>query len=124
MITAILPLRYVERGDQIIDVVQSALLVVSGVDHSIDTLPPGIPVLAAFSPATYVVGRVWRSLIDGGPGTRLGRHLTPLVVLGLILVPAGLSAFALAEEYAKRSGAPKRVDWGRWPPTSSIEPTS
>ncbi len=109
MMTAILPLLYVERGDQMIYVVQSALLVVSGVYYSIDILPPWMQVLARVSPATYVLDGVRASLIDGVPLARLGHDLVPLVVLGLVLVPAGLFAFGLAERYAKRTGTLKRV---------------
>ncbi|HWP62749.1 MAG TPA: ABC transporter permease [Candidatus Binatia bacterium] len=109
MITAIMPLLYVERGDQMIYVVQSSLLVVSGVYYSIDVLPPWMQALARLSPATYVLDGVRASLIDGVPLTSLGHDLVPLVVMGLVLVPAGLVAFGLAERYAKRTGALKRV---------------
>jgi len=46
MIAAILPLLYVERGDQMIFVLQSSLLLVSGVYYSIEVLPGWMQVLA------------------------------------------------------------------------------
>ena len=109
MIAAILPLLYVERGDQMIFVLQSSLLLVSGVYYSIEVLPGWMQVLARFSPATYVLDGVRASLIDGVPVTRLGHDLGPLLVMGLLLVALGLWAFGRAERYAKRTGALKRV---------------
>jgi len=109
MIAAILPLLYVERGDQMIFVLQSSLLLVSGVYYSIEVLPGWMQVLARFSPATYVLDGVRASLIDGVPVTRLGHDLGPLLVMGLLLVPLGLWAFGRAERYAKRTGALSRV---------------
>lgn len=109
MIAAILPLLYVERGDQMIFVIQSSLLVVSGVYYSIDVLPPWMQVLARFSPATYVLDGVRAGLIDGMPLTSLSHDLVPLGIMGLVLVPLGLWAFGQAERYAKRTGTLKRV---------------
>lgn len=109
MIAAILPLLYVERGDQMIFVVQSSLLVVSGVYYSIDVLPSWMQILARFSPATYVLDGVRASLIDGIPLTSLGHDLLPLGIMGLVFVPLGLWAFGQAERYAKRTGTLKRV---------------
>src|SRR6476469_1842157 len=52
MIAAILPLLYVERGAQMTFVLQSCLLLVSGVYYSIDVLPGWMRVLSHLSPAT------------------------------------------------------------------------
>jgi hypothetical protein len=49
------------------------------------------------------------SLIDGVRLTGLGHDFVPLAVLGLVVVPAGLVAFGLAERYAKRTGTLERV---------------
>ena len=46
MIAAILPLLYVERGAQMTFVLQSCLLLVSGVYYSVDILPPWMQVLS------------------------------------------------------------------------------
>jgi ABC-2 type transport system permease protein len=109
MIAAILPLLYVERGAQMTFVLQSCLLLVSGVYYSIDVLPGWMQVLSHLSPATYVLDGVRRGLIDGAPATALLGDLWPLVVMGAILIPFGLWAFARAERYAKRTGKLKRV---------------
>ena len=109
MIAAILPLLYVERGAQMTFVIQSCLLLVSGVYYSIDILPPWMQVLSHLSPATYVLDGVRKGLIDGTPVTGLLGDVWPLIVMGAVLIPFGLWAFGRAERYAKRTGKLKRV---------------
>jgi ABC-2 type transport system permease protein len=109
MIAAILPLLYVERGAQMTFVLQSCLLLVSGVYYSINVLPGWMQVLSHLSPATYVLDGVRKGLIDGTPVTGLLGDVWPLVVMGAALIPFGLWAFGRAERYAKRTGKLKRV---------------
>lgn len=109
MIAAILPLLYVERGAQMTFVLQSCLLLVSGVYYSIDILPDWMQVLSHLSPATYVLHGVRAGLIDGVPVSSLLSDVWPLVVMGAALIPFGLWAFGRAERYAKRTGKLKRV---------------
>ncbi len=109
MIAAILPLLYVERGAQMTFVLQSCLLLVSGVYYSIDVLPGWMQVLSHLSPATYVLDGVRRGLIDGAPVTALLGNVWPLIVMGAFFIPFGLWAFNRAERYAKRTGKLKRV---------------
>ncbi len=109
MMAAILPLLYVERGDQMTFVLQSCLLLVSGVYYSVDILPGWMQVLSHLSPATYVLDGVRKALIDGVPITSLLGDVWPLLVMGVVLIPAGLWAFGRAERYAKRTGKLKRV---------------
>ena len=70
MIAAILPLLYVERGAQMTFVLQSCLLLVSGVYYSVEILPPWMQVLSRLSPATYVLEGVRAGLIDGTASDR------------------------------------------------------
>jgi ABC-2 type transport system permease protein len=109
MIAAILPLLYVERGAQMTFVLQSCLLLVSGVYYSIDVLPGWMQVLSHLSPATYVLDGVRHGLIDGAPVATLLGDVWPLLVMGAFLIPFGLWAFSRAERYAKRTGKLKRV---------------
>jgi len=109
MMAAILPLLYVERGAQMTFVLQSCLLLVSGVYYSIDVLPGWMQVLPRLSPATYVLDGVRKGLIKGAGVTALLHDVWPLLVAGAILIPAGLWAFGRAERYAKRTGKLKRV---------------
>ena len=109
MIAAILPLLYVERGAQMTFVLQSCLLLVSGVYYSVDVLPGWMQVLSRISPATYVLDGVRKGLIDGTPVTGLLFDVWPLLVMGAFFIPFGLWAFGRAERYAKRTGKLKRV---------------
>ena len=106
---SILPLMYVERGAQMVFVIQSLLLLISGVYYSVDILPGWMRFLSQFSPATYVLDAVRAGLIDGvGIGSLLG-DVWPLLMMGIVFIPLGLWAFGRAERYAKRTGKLKRV---------------
>jgi ABC-2 type transport system permease protein len=109
MIAAILPLLYVERGAQMTFVLQSCILLVSGVYYSIEVLPEWMQVLSRLSPATYVLAGVRAGLVEGTPITELTEYIWPLIVAGVVLIPFGLWAFGRAERYAKRTGKLKRV---------------
>src|SRR5207237_9194151 len=109
MMTAILPLLYVERGAQMTFVIQSVLLLISGVYYPITVLPPWMQVLSHLSPATYVLDGVRGALLDGRPIGDQAGNLAPLVVMAIAFIPLGLWAFGRAERYAKRTGKLKRV---------------
>ena len=109
MMAAILPLLYVERGAQMTFVLQSVLLLLSGVYYEIEVLPGWMQALSRLSPATYVLDGVRKGLIDGASVTTLWADVWPLVVMGIVLIPTGIWAFGRAERYAKRTGKLKRV---------------
>ncbi|MDQ2688687.1 MAG: ABC transporter permease [Chloroflexota bacterium] len=109
MMAAILPLLYVERGDQMVFVIQSIILLFSGVYYGIDVLPGWMQFVAHFSPGTYVLEGIRGGLIDGLPVTALLHNVWPLVVMGIVLIPLGVYVFGVAERYAKRTGKLKRV---------------
>lgn len=109
MLAAILPLLYVERGPQMAFVIQSVLLLVSGVYYSVTILPEWMQVLSAFSPATYVLDGVRAALLDGVPLSDLWHDVWPLIVFGIVLIPLGMWGFSRAERYAKATGRLKRV---------------
>jgi ABC-2 type transport system permease protein len=109
MIAAILPLLYVERGAQMTFVLQSVLLLVSGVYYPVTVLPDWMQAVSRLSPATYAIDGVRRGLIEGAaPGAVVG-DIWPLIVMGIVFIPVGLWAFGRAERYAKRTGKLKRV---------------
>ena len=109
MLAAILPLLYVERGAQMTFVLQSVLLLVSGVYYPISILPEWMWVLAHLSPATYILDGVRAALIEGVSLDRLLGDVWPLVVMAIVLIPVGVWGFGRAEAYAKRTGKLKRV---------------
>jgi ABC-2 type transport system permease protein len=106
--TAILPMLYPERGEQMSFMVQALVLLLSGVYYGIDVLPGWLQWGAHLSPATYLLRGVRSAVIDGTP---MGGELGTLVVLGafgLVMVPASLATFAAAERWAKKTGRLKR----------------
>ena len=109
MMAAILPLLYVERGDQMVFVIQSVILLISGVYYEVDILPEWMQFASQFSPGTYVLDGVRAGLIHGTPVTELFHDVWPLIVMAVILIPLGLWVFGVAERYAKRTGKLKRV---------------
>ena len=109
MMAAILPLLYVERGDQMVFVIQSLILLFSGVYYEVGILPEWMQFVAQFSPGTYVLDGVRAGLIHGTPVTELVHDVWPLVVMGVVLIPLGVWVFGVAERYAKRTGKLKRV---------------
>ncbi|MGZ6340557.1 MAG: ABC transporter permease [Candidatus Limnocylindrales bacterium] len=109
MLAAILPMMYVERGAQMTFVLQSLLLLVSGVYYSVDILPGWMQILSHVSPATYVLDGVRQGLVDGVPVTALLGDVWPLLVMAVVFIPLGVWAFGQAERYAKRTGKLKRV---------------
>jgi ABC-2 type transport system permease protein len=109
MMAAILPLLYVERGAQMTFVIQSVLLLISGVYYPIEVLPPWMQVLSHLSPATYVLDGVRGALIHGRGLADQVNNLVPLVIMAIVFIPLGLWAFGQAERYAKRTGKLKRV---------------
>ena len=109
MMAAILPLLYVERGDQMVFVIQSVILLFSGVYYDTSILPGWMQFLSQFSPGTYVLDGVRAGLIHGTPVTELLHDVWPLVIMGVVLIPLGVYVFGIAERYAKRTGKLKRV---------------
>jgi ABC-2 type transport system permease protein len=109
IMTAILPLMYVERGAQMTFVLQSVLLLISGVYYSVEILPEWMQFLSNFSPATYVLDAVREGLINGTSVGSLLHDAWPLALMGFVFIPLGLWAFGRAERYAKRTGRLKRV---------------
>ena len=109
MMAAILPLLYVERGDQMVFVIQSIILLFSGVYYEPSFLPDWMQVVGLFSPGTYVLEGIRGGLIDGLPVTELLHNVWPLVIMGVVLIPLGVYVFGIAERYAKRTGKLKRV---------------
>jgi ABC-2 type transport system permease protein len=90
-------------------VLQSVLLLVSGVYYPISILPGWMQVLAHLSPATYILDGVRAALIDGVSLDRLLGDVWPLLVMAVVLIPVGVWGFGRAERYAKRTGKLKRV---------------
>ncbi|MCC7494516.1 MAG: ABC transporter permease [Fimbriimonadaceae bacterium] len=108
MVGAVLPLLYPEKGVQVVQVIQSLLLVISGVYYPVDVLPRALCWLSQFSPATYVLQGMRAALLDGAPLRQLWPCILALLLLGMLLMPLGVWLFGKAERYARRTGRLKR----------------
>jgi ABC-2 type transport system permease protein len=104
IVGAVLPLLFPERGSQMTHVIIALLLLVSGVYYPVDVLPGWLQALSRLSPATYVLDGVRIALVDGASTLTLWPYIWPLLVMGVLTIPAGLSIFHWAEQYAKRTG--------------------
>ena len=99
-----LPLLFPERGAQMTHIIIALLLLVSGVYYPINVLPEILQKIAIFSPATYVLDGVRLSLLEGTRTLDLWPYIWPALLMGVVLIPAGLWVFEQAEKYAKRKG--------------------
>ncbi|HXY91156.1 MAG TPA: ABC transporter permease [Acidimicrobiia bacterium] len=106
--TGILPLLYPERGEQMSFMVQAVLLLLSGVYYSISVLPAWLQPLARALPTTYMLRGVRAALIDGRGLGHQGGNLLVLAGFGVVLIPASVLAFGVAERWAKKTGRLKR----------------
>jgi ABC-2 type transport system permease protein len=88
--------------------VQAAILLVSGVYYGVDVLPGWLQAVSGLSPATYLLRGIRSAVIDGRGVSDQAHNLLVLGVLGVVLVPASVAAFALAERWAKTTGRLKR----------------
>jgi ABC-2 type transport system permease protein len=101
---AVLPLLFPERGAQMTHIIVATLLLISGVYYPVEVLPEFLQTLSRLSPAWYVLQGSREALLEGATLTDLWQYIWPVLVLALIMVPAGLRIFAMAEHYAKRMG--------------------
>ena len=108
MVTAILPLVSPEKGAQLGFIAQGMLLVVSGVYYPVDVMPGWMQAIATISPATYALHGIRAAVLDGAGLGAIWSDLWPLLILGVVAIPAGLAIFRAGERYAKRHGKLKR----------------
>jgi len=104
IMASVLPLLFPERGEQMTHVFIALLLLVSGVYYPVNVLPGVLKDFAILSPATYVLNGARKALLEGAPTSSLWPYIWPVLLMGGLLVPAGLWIFGLAEQYAKRTG--------------------
>jgi ABC-2 type transport system permease protein len=108
MVAAVLPLISPEKGVQMTYIIQAAILLISGVYYPVDVLPSWMQFLARFSPATYALAGMRKALLENATVSELWPYNFPLILIGLVSVPAGLLVFEWAEAHAKRTGKLKR----------------
>lgn len=108
ILAAVLPLLYPERGAQMTNAAAAILLLISGVYYPVETLPGWLQVIAAASPATYVIKGMRACLLHGGSTRALLSTVLFLIGAGIAVIAMGLLIFQRVERYAKRAGRLKR----------------
>jgi ABC-2 type transport system permease protein len=108
IMTAVLPLISPEKGTQLGFIAQGLLLVVSGVYYPVEVLPTWMQWIATLSPATYALDGIRDAILLGDGLSALGDELWPMVVIGLVSIPLGMTVFRSGERYAKQHGKLKR----------------
>ena len=109
IMAATLPLLFTEKGAQMTYVIEACLLLVSGVYFPVTVLPGWLQIFSHVSPATYILTGTRTMLLNHVSGGALVVSLVPLLIIGLISIPAGVWLFATAEKFAKRTGRLKRA---------------
>ena len=97
-----------EKGAQLGFVAQGMLLVVSGVYYPVEIMPGWMQAISTISPATYALHGIRAAVLDGAGAGAVWGDVWPLIVLGVVAIPAGLAVFRAGERYAKRHGKLKR----------------
>nr|AIA12070.1 ABC-2 type transporter [uncultured bacterium] len=108
MVSAVMPLLSPEKGQQVTSIFTAVLLLISGVYYSVDVLPGWMQPLSKISPVTYALRGMRGALLDGDGLGEVWGDVWPLLIMGALLVPAGLLIFRAGERYAKRTGLLKR----------------
>ena len=108
ILAGVLPLLYPERGEQMSFMVQSVVLLISGVYYSVSTLPGWLQGVSHLSPATYLLRGIRHAVIDGATPAAEGHDLAILAVFAVAMIPASIAVFSAAERWAKRTGRLKR----------------
>ena len=104
IVAAILPLLFPERGAQMTHVIQALVLLFSGVYYPITVLPGWMQKVARFSPATYALEGMRQAILGGVETQALWPYMWPLLLMGVVFTPLGVTLFRQAERYAKRTG--------------------
>jgi len=105
---AVLPLISPEKGVQVVHIFQAILLMFSGVYYEVDVLPVWMQKIAALSPATYALRGMRAAILHGVETAKLWREIYPLLILGALLLPLGITIFYQVENFAKKRGLLKR----------------
>ncbi len=108
LMAAIFPLLSPEKGQAATGILQSLLLLVSGIYYEIDVLPEWLQPLSYISPATYTLKSIRAAMLENASIQSQADNLILLLVIGIVLIPVGFYIFHLAERYAKRVGRLKR----------------
>jgi ABC-2 type transport system permease protein len=104
LLVGVLPLLCQEKGSQATHIFQAGILLVSGIYYDVSVLPHWMQDISVLTPATYTLSAMRAAVLEGAPITRLLPQLAMLLVMGAVLIPAGLLVFGAGERWALRHG--------------------
>jgi ABC-2 type transport system permease protein len=108
MVGSVMPLLSPEKGVQVTFIFASLLLLISGVYYPIEVLPGWMQALATVSPVYYALQGIRATLAEGQSFGSQWANVWPLLVMGAVMIPAGIMIFQAGERFAKRTGRLKR----------------
>ncbi|MDE0483888.1 MAG: ABC transporter permease [Candidatus Poribacteria bacterium] len=108
LMAAIFPLLSPEKGQAATGILQSVLLLISGIYYEIEVLPDWLQPFSIISPATYTLRSIRAAMLENASVQSQAENLLLLLVIGIVLIPLGFWVFHIAERYAKRVGRLKR----------------
>jgi ABC-2 type transport system permease protein len=103
-----LPLIAREKGQQATYILQSCILLVSGVFYDIEVLPVWLQKASVFSPGTYSLRSIRAAILENAPTSELLGDIGILLISGVVLIPLGYFIFRCGEYYAKKNGKLKK----------------
>jgi ABC-2 type transport system permease protein len=96
---------YFKRGNPINFLLSGATTLLGSVFFPVEQLPAWIRPAAEFLPVTWSLAVVRGSLLQGKGVVELGRELSVLALMTVVLLPAGLICSRFAIQRAKREGS-------------------
>ena len=108
LMAAIFPLLSPEKGQSATGIIQSIILLVSGIYYETEVLPTWLQPLSRISPATYTLKSIRAAMLFNASIASQAKNLILLLIIGIITIPLGFWIFHLSEQYAKRVGRLKR----------------
>ncbi len=108
MMGAVLPLISPEKGVQVVHIFQAFILMISGVYYSVNVMPKWMETLSYFSPATYALEAMRKTVLNGEGIWSIMDKLAPMALMGMLFLPLGLFIFKWGERFSKRKGFLKR----------------
>lgn len=95
----------IKRGESIVTLGATLVLLTSGVLFPISALPHWLRALAAAVPLTYALDGMRHALLQGYTIRQLAPTLLWLAAFSVVLIVAGIGGFSRAVDMAKRSGS-------------------
>ena len=96
---------WLKRGDPINYLITAGSGLLGGVFFQVEVLPGWLQNIAEFLPITHSLRGIRRALLAGAGIGEVAGSLQALTLFGLVLVPLGLGAFALALRRARVEGS-------------------